>query len=192
MSDEADIPRWSPDELLVPAILAGSRTTMADLGAADRAWAVLTLRDAGHTAKFIAEMMGCSVRTVYDVLADEVGQVMRRYMDTAEHFDQEHRMAASEVARLDRTLTETAMERDRYRDQLRRVLDQLMGGDSYTGPRFRCGCPRTRYNTYTAPKTGKSGCRYHRTMAQARYRERQRARDDNTPERVSGGAARRD
>lgn len=170
----ADIPRWQPDELLVPAILAGSPTTMDDLTLADRAWVVLTMKDGGHTAEATADRLGCSVRLVRAIIADDIGQVMRRYMDTADHFDMEARMASSEVARLARALSEAERDRDRYHEQLGRAIDRLMTPDGL--PTFRCGCPRSKYNTYTAPKTGKQGCRHHRTLAQARYRERRAVR----------------
>jgi hypothetical protein len=169
----ADIPRWQPDELLVPAILAGSSTTtMDDLALADQAWVVLQLKDAGHTAEFTAERLGCSVRLVRARISDDLGQVMRRYMDTAEHFDREHAMAHGEVQRLARALGEAERDRDRYQGERNRLIDRAMSGEG--GPVFSCGCPQTRYNTYVAPKTGKRGCRHHRTLAQARYRARRR------------------
>ena len=172
----SDIPRWHPDEQLVPAILAGNRFITWDrLSAADRAWCACVLKEAGYTAEFTAEALGCSVRTVRSAISDDLGQVMRRYMDQAEVFDREHLMAAGEVARLDRDLTEAARDRDRYLGERNRLIDRLMAGDGWAGPRFRCGCPRSKYNTYTAPKTGKQGCRHHRTLAQVRYRERTRA-----------------
>lgn len=171
----ADIPRWQPDDLLVPAVLAGScTTTMEDLSLADQAWVCLQLKDAGYTAEFTAERMRCSVRMVRARISDDVGQVMRRYMDTAEHFDQTHRMSSSEVTRLARELAEAERDRDRYLGERNRLIDRAMSGDG--GPVFPCGCPRSRYNTYTAPKTGKQGCRHHRTLAQQRYRERRRSR----------------
>jgi AraC-like DNA-binding protein len=166
----ADIPRWQPDELLVPAVLSRTDTRLENLCLADQAWVILQLKDAGHTAEFTAEHLNCSVRLVRARISDEMGQVMRRYIDTADHFDQEHRMSASEVARLARALCEAERDRDRYLGERNRLIDRAM--TPTTGPVFRCGCPKTRYNTYTAPKTGKIGCRHHRTLAQARYRER--------------------
>lgn len=172
--DLPDAGRWSPDDQLIPAILAGSCTaTMAGLTPADKAWVVLNLTDDGYTAEFIAERMACSVRLVRTILSNDLGLVMRRYMETAEHFDREHRMASCEVARLARALAEAERDRDRYQGERNRLIDRLV---SPVGPVFPCGCPRTKYNTYTAPKTGKQGCRHHRTLAQARYRERQRQR----------------
>ncbi|UXE04447.1 DNA binding protein [Mycobacterium phage Funsized] len=167
----AEIPRWQPDELLVPAILARQTTVMDDLSIADQAWVCLTLKDAGYTAEFTAERLGCSVRAVRSRIADDIGQVMRRYMDTAETNDRERTMAASEVARLAAALGEAERDRDRYLAERNRLIDRLMG-DDWSGPRFRCGCPMSKYNTYVAPKTGKRGCRHHRTLAQARYRQR--------------------
>lgn len=171
----ADIPKWQPDELLVPAILAGNRFITWDaMSAADRAWVALQLKDAGRTAEYTAEALSCSVRTVRAAISDDLGQVMRRYMDTAEHFDREHQMAHGEVQRLARTLAEAERDRDRYLGERNRMIDRAVSGEG--GPVFSCGCPQTRYNTYVSPKTGKRGCRHHRTLAQRRYRERQAQR----------------
>ena len=54
-TDEPDAKGWRPDHLLVPAVLAGSPVTMADLAPADRAWAVAGLMRAGHTADRAAD-----------------------------------------------------------------------------------------------------------------------------------------
>jgi hypothetical protein len=78
------------------------------------------------------------------------------------------------VARLARALAEAERDRDRYHGQLGRMIERHVTAED--APKFRCGCPQTRYNTYVAPKTGKRGCRHHRTLAQAQYRQRQRNR----------------
>ncbi|AXN53351.1 HNH endonuclease [Mycobacterium phage Thonko] len=172
MSDADDLPRWSPDELLVPAILAGSPTVMSDLSLADRAWAVLQLKDLGYTAEFTAERLDCSVRLVRSIIADDLGQVMRRYIDQSETNTRESVMTAAEVKRLAAELAAAEAARDRYHGQLTRLLDDRREGRD---PVFRkCGCPKTRYNTYIHPKTGKASCRYHRRLAQRRYEQRRR------------------
>ncbi len=171
---ETEVPRWHPDEHLVPAILAGNRfVTWDGLCPADRAWCAVVLKDRGYTAEYTAEALGCSVRTVRSAISDATGQVMRRYLDLSETFDRDRRMTTGEVSRLATSLSDAERDRDRYQDERNRLIDKLMATDDWTGPRFRCGCPKSKYNTYIAPKTGKAGCRHHRALAQARYRQRQ-------------------
>lgn len=171
VSPDPDEDRWRPDDLLVPAILAGSRTTMNDLAAPDRAWVVAGLKRLGYTAEFTAERLGCSVRSVRSIWSD-AGVIVALYLDEAENFGNTYRMADSEIKRLVAELAEVAGARDRYKAMLDRLLDAHLTGD-VVGT-FPCGCPRTKYNTYEAPKTGKKGCREHRRLAVARHRERQR------------------
>ena len=169
---DEDTERWSPDDLLIPAVLAGSRTTMADLSGADRAWVVVGLYyDEGLTAEAIAERLDCSVRLVRAIAAEATGQVMRTYRDTIDAADMTHRMVQAEVARLSRELAEAQQAAVRYAAQRDRLLTQVMA----KGPVFGCGCPKTKYNTYTHPRTGKESCREHHRLAQAAYRERVKA-----------------
>ncbi|ABD58190.1 hypothetical protein PBI_COOPER_73 [Mycobacterium phage Cooper] len=173
-TDEPDAKGWKPDYLLVPAILAGSPVTMADLAPADRAWAVAGLMRAGHTAERIRDRMGCSLRTVRMVSAWAATTACMLLQEESEHFADEHRMQASEIARLGRELATSEATAARYQDQLARMIDrlQLDGGI----PSFpKCGHPKTKYNTYTAPKTGKTSCRMCHCDAQARYEARKAA-----------------
>lgn len=163
---------WRPDELLVPALLAGSQTTMADLRPPDRAWAVAVMRDAGLTAEEIGHRLECSVRLVRSIWSD-AGVLAALYLTERENFGNEMRMVGGEVTRLTRELAEMTACRNRYKNQLDLLLDaHLLNGN--TVMTFPCGCPRTRYNTYIAPKTGKAGCREHRRQAVARHREQRR------------------
>lgn len=166
--------RWRPDELLVPAILAGSATTMHDLAPADRAWVIAALLRPGQcTAEAIADRMRCTVRQVRFIAADPLTAVCRLLQDESEHFADELRLVRDELRVATIELRTTGSARDRYKDQLIRLLDaHLTEGSVGT---FVCGCPRTRYNTYVAPKTGKSGCREHRRRAVERHRERLRS-----------------
>jgi hypothetical protein len=165
--------RWSPDEQLIPALLAGSPTTMADLGPADRAWVVAGMRLRGMTADAIADRLECSLRLVRSVSAEPITAVAMLYQREAEAFADEYRMVSSELRRLVGELAEAQRDRDRCQDQLSRMLDRFVTGDS--GPAFRCGHPKTRYNSYTAPKTGKVSCRQCHAAAQATYRARRAA-----------------
>ncbi|QPX62189.1 HNH endonuclease [Mycobacterium phage Indlovu] len=170
---DEDTERWSPDDLLIPAVLAGSRTTMADLSGADRAWVVVGLYyDEGLTAEAIADRLDCSVRLVRAIAADATGQVMRAYRELVENGDMTHRMVQSEVARLARELTEAQQAAVRYAAQRDRLLAQVMAG----GPTFpKCGHAKTKYNTYRHPSTGKESCRTCHAEAQAAYRARVKA-----------------
>lgn len=161
----------------MPAILAGSPTTLKDLSPPDAAWAIANLRLEGYTAEFIRERLGCALRTVRTISAD-AGVLVALYLAEAEAFDQTNRMQQGEVTRLAALLEITEAERDRYLAQLRRVLDTLMTEGKVEA--FPCGCPRMRYNTYVAPKTGKAGCREHRRLAVARHRARRRLNGHET------------
>lgn len=169
-----DLPdRWAPDELLIPAVLAGSRTTMADLSGADRAWVVVGLYyDEGLTAEAIADRLDCSVRLVRSIAADATGQVMRAYREHVENAAMTHRMTDGEVRRLSRALADAQAEAARMQAQRDRMLASMMAG----GPVFpKCGHAKTKYNTYRHSRTGKESCRQCHADAQAAYRERVKA-----------------
>lgn len=169
----SDGDRWHPDDQLIPAILAGSPTTMADLGPADRAWVVAGLRLKGHTADAIADRLSCSLRLVRAVSAEPITAVAMLYQREAETFGDELRMTSSEVQRLARALADAERDRDRYKAQLDRLLDSYLTGEG--GPTFpKCGHPKTRYNTYEHPRTGKTYCRQCHAEAQARYEAKAR------------------
>lgn len=166
--------RWRPDDLLIPAILDPRNcTVMADLSVADQAWVVAGLKRLGYTAEFTAERLECSVRSVRSIMAG-AGVIVMLYLDEADNFGDTYRMSEAELRRLSRELADATSARDRYKVQLDRLLDaHLTEGAVST---FPCGCPRTKYNTYIAPKTGKAGCREHRRLAVQRCRERKRTR----------------
>ena len=178
--------RWEPDAQLLPALLAGSTSVRyAEMTRGDRAWAIAGLRRAGITAEAIAEQLLCSLRQVRAVAAEPAAVLARFFMDEADAFEDTLRMYQGDVARLDRERAEAAASADRYRDQLRTMIDAAMTGE--TGPSFpKCGHPKTWGNTYKAPKTGKLSCRMCHAEAQAEYRERQRAAEA-TPEGDTGG-----
>lgn len=172
---EPDAKGWLPDYQLVPAILAGSSTTMADLTPPDRAWAVAGLLREGHTAKQIKDRMGCSLRTVRMVSAWAATTACGLLQAEAEHFADEQRMAQVELRRLTTALADAQAAADRYHGQLDRLLDSYLTGEA--GPSFpKCGHPKTKYNTYTAPKTGKTSCRMCHCDAQRAYEARKASR----------------
>ncbi|AYD82065.1 hypothetical protein I5G60_gp71 [Mycobacterium phage Saguaro] len=171
-TDQRGEPSWAPDRLLVDAILAGSPTTMSQLCAADRAWAVAGLRLRGLTAEAIADRLECSLRLVRSVSAEPTTALAMLYQRECENFANELRMASSEVARLARALAEAERDRDRAIAERNRLIDAQLRGVAVFP---KCGHERTRYNTYTAPKTGKRSCRTCHRDAQARYEARVRA-----------------
>jgi len=174
-----DAEGWTPDELLVPALLAGSPTTMADLSPHDRAWAVAALKLEGLTAEAIKDRLGCSLRLVRAELASPGAVMARLYLIEREAFADTLRMTQADVARLDRERAQAERAAERYKAQLDRLLDRLqLDGTVPTFP--KCGHPKTRYNTYRAPKTGKQGCRRCRTDAQTRYRAKLNGHDGDT------------
>lgn len=177
--------QWLPDAQLLPALLAGSTSvTYTQMTRGDRAWAIAGLRRAGVTAEAIAEQLVCSLRQVRAVAAEPAAIMARFYMDEADTFEDTLRMYQGDVARLDRERAEAAASAERYRDQLRTMIDAAMTGE--TGPSFpKCGHPKTWGNTYKAPKTGKLSCRMCHADAQAEYRERQKAAEA-TPEGDTG------
>lgn len=167
----ADTADWTPDEQLVPALLAGSATTMADLDPCDRAWAVAAMNLEGMTAEQIRDRLACSLRLVRAILAEPGAVFARLYMIERDSFAATYRMSGAEVTRLARALEVANAERDRYKTQFNALLDRVLSGES--GPVFpRCGHPKTRYNTYKAPKTGKESCRACHVEAQRRYESR--------------------
>lgn len=170
-----DTPRWEPDAQLLPALLAGSTAIeYKALTRGDRAWAIAGLRLAGVTADAIADQLTCSLRQVRAVAAEPAAILATFYMLEADAFENTLRMLQGEVARLSREAADTAAERDRYRTQLGRMIDAAMVGE--LGPTFpKCGHPKTKYNTYEAPKTGKLNCRMCHADAQAEYKARKNA-----------------
>lgn len=161
---------WEPDEALVPGILAGSGRRMKDLTAPDRSWVVAGLRAMGLTVDDIADRMKCSRRLVCTVAANKMTVVCARLQVETLHFEQELALARSTSTGLINDLRTASAERDSWKAKFERLLDaHITEGKVGT---FSCGCPRTRYNTYVHPKTGKRSCREHRRLAVARHRER--------------------
>lgn len=131
--------RWEPDDQLVPSLLAGPRPELK-LSQADRSWAVAGLTLAGKTAEDIAERLGVSLRLVRTIRSDPMTQVCLFYQHEVATFESELRMANSDHHDLGQQLSSTEAELARVKAQLNRII----------GPTtFRCGHPRTKYNTQT-------------------------------------------
>lgn len=164
---------WRPDDMLVPALLAGSPTRMDDLDGCDRAWAVVVMTDdEDMPAEAIAERLDCSLRLVRTILAGSEARLVRAYRVESEAFERTLDMTSGEVARLAAALADTEGERDRLTLQRDRLLAVHLA--ERAGDLHRCGCPVTRYNTYITPK-GHRECRAHRKLAVQRHRAKRRA-----------------
>lgn len=175
MTDDQAV-RWTPDEHLVDAALGGTQH-MRELSDPDRAWAVAGLKLKGLTAERIADLLHCSLRQVRAVAADPTTIIVTLYMTEREAFVNEHRMSAAEITRLDAELHEALAACERGKEQVDRLLAVHLA--ERRGEQFSCGCPRSRYNTYVDPRSGRMSCREHRRQAVAAHRARRRASGSN-------------
>ena len=161
------VQRWEPDELLMAAVLAGSKRTMSDLSPPDRCWLVAGLTLARLTAEDIADRMRCSLRLVRTIRAEDMTQVCIRMQEETAHFTNEVRLARSEHRAAIAALDRMTGERDRLRVQLDRLLDAHLVGDN---PCPRCGTPVAGYNAYVWRE--RTFCRECHRRRNAAYRAR--------------------
>lgn len=179
LADDGDDPtaRWKPDEGLIErALVPTPGLRMRELDDPDRSWVVAGLRRRGLTAERIADLLDCSLRQVRAVAAEPATILAALYMVERETFADTERMNSSEITRLDALAKDNAAQAERYKGQ----LDRLVQLHVMPPEEFRCGCAKTRYNTYVDPKTGKTSCREHRRLAVARHRERKRGQSTPT------------
>ncbi len=165
LSYDAGVQRWEPDDQLVPAILAGSPRRMSDLSAPDRCWLVAGLTLARLTAEDIADRMGCSLRLVRTIRAEDMTQVCLRMQQETHAFTDEVRLARSEHRSALAALAAVTAERDRLRTRLDRLMDAHLVGEN---PCPRCGTPLAGYNAYTW--RARTFCRECHRRRQASYR----------------------
>lgn len=157
MTRPATPPKWTPDPLLVDAVLAGSPTTMADLAKGDREWVVAGCKRAGLTAEETRDRLSCSLRLVRALLADPMADLAALHMDEVEHFTEELRLVHGELARLMAVARAAELEATRVREQRDRLIDAAMVGETVSFCRKR-GHVLDRYNVYENPTTGKRQC----------------------------------
>lgn len=175
---------WRPDELLVPALLAGSRTSLDDLNGCDRAWVVVVMTDdEGMTAEEIADRLDCAVRTVRTMLAGPEVALCRLYRAEVEAFTRTLDMTGGEVSRLTAALVTAEAECSRIKVQRDRLLGVALA--ERAGETHRCGCAVTRYNTYVDPR-GKRQCREHRRLAVARHRAKAKLVGEGVVDQLAG------
>lgn len=148
-SDEDDAyPRWSPDTQMVAAVLGAPKAwaKMTELGESDRCWLVAGLTLAGMTAKEIAERLGCSLRLVRHLRAQDITQVAKYAQETERRITDELRLEHNDHVLTANQLAEARAQLARVQNQADQLRDALMSGTLKAFP--RCGHPRVPYNTY--------------------------------------------
>lgn len=159
---------WSPDLMLVPAVLAaGNRPIATITNTQDRCWLIAGLRAEGLTAEDIRDRLHCSLRLVRSLIALDMTTVCRMYHTEAKAFAEELRLTQHELGVRTQELANVAAEAGRVREQRDRMIDAAM-----TGGQIKL-CHRNhvmdKYNTYTRPD-GREECRTCRNEAVQRHR----------------------
>lgn len=114
--------RWSPDEHLVDAAIAG-RVRGTELDPSTRAWLVATLTARGETTDTIAAWLHCSRRIIQYARAEPVAILTTKLIDAERAAER-----ATAKARATATvpgLNDLVRERDRLRDQRERLIRDL-------------------------------------------------------------------
>jgi hypothetical protein len=177
--DGNDIPterdHWTPDDQLVPAILAGAHKPMAALSSADRCWAVAGLTLAGWTAEAIRDRMECSLRLVRTIKCSPMARVCVYALTETAAFAGELDLARGGIRMLEQQLAATDAELSRVRAHRDHMIDEKIIGQRLFP---KCKHPMDRYNTYErTDATGKLK-RFCRTCG----RERAKAHRDKVRE----------
>lgn len=160
--------RWMPDEQLVASVLAGSGRKMSQLESSDRSWVVAGLTLAGLTAEDIADRLGCSLRLVRSIRAEDMTQVCVQMQTETANFTSELRLARSQIRSQALTIEQLQAELKRTKAKLDRLVDAHLIGARNCG---RCGTPMTGYNVYVHRPTGKEFCRECHRRRQQAYRD---------------------
>lgn len=129
--EHARTERWAPDDGLVAAVRSGGgRHQMSELDTPDRCWLVAGLTLAGMTAEDIRDRLSCSLRLVRAIRAEPMTQLAVIYQREVEAFANEMRLASSAAAEHRRAMTEVVSERNKLKEQLDRVLDARLVGET--------------------------------------------------------------
>jgi hypothetical protein len=149
--------RWQPDEHMVAAVLSTPKASrkMTELSDADRAWLVAGLTLAGVTAQDIADRMGCSLRLVRSIRAEDITQMAVVAQTETRALGDDLRTERCDHALTRRNLAEAEAELERLRAQFDQIVDAHMTGELKTFP--RCGHEMVPYNTYE--HGGRKWCR---------------------------------
>lgn len=166
----ADKARWSPDDQLVPAILAGGKRKdgMKNLADPDRCWVVAGLTLAGLTAESICDRLDCCLRQVRLIRAMDMTQVCMIMQTESRNFTDELRLARGELVSARQDNEVLGAELARTKNKLTRLIDGQIVGHKICG---KCGTPMDRYNTYIHQLTGKEYCRECHRRRQKSYRD---------------------
>lgn len=134
----------------------------------DRGWVVAGLSSEGFTAERIAELLGCSLRTVWVVLSEPVTAVCAAFQMESQAWENELRLLRSELVAIAATLSRCDTSNRRLRDTMARL----------TSPKPLCGRglhEMSGYNVWEDRRTGRRHCRACRLQRQAEYRARKKA-----------------
>lgn len=159
---------------MVAAVLSAPKASrkMTELSGPDRSWLVAGLTDAGVTAQDIADRLGCSLRLVRSIRAEDMTQMAWLWLESERKAADDLRAEKSEHALTRRELAESERECARLRtqhDQLVIKLQRIRGRDVT----FGCGHPMVDYNTYKS--NGRRYCKECRRKREAVRRARRRA-----------------
>lgn len=159
--------RWSPDEQLIAAVLAGgSRHKMADLDTPDRCWVVAGLTLAGLVAEDIKDRLSCSLRLVRAIRAEPMTQMCLIYQREVDHFRNEMRLAEAGRDAAHRAMAEIVSDRNKAKEQLDRVLDARLVGE----PVDACGQGHLMVSWNVYWHRGRRWCRECHAQRQRDYR----------------------
>lgn len=164
---EPAAPRWEPDNQMIAAVLASPKAWrgMTQLCDWDRAWLVAGLTLAGMTAWEIAERLGCSLRLVRSIRAEDRTQACVAAQHDNHLLTDDLRTERCEHALTRQELAESLKREERLQIQRDQLVDAHLTGRLET---FRCGHPIVPYNTYE--HGGKRYCRKCRTDRKAKAR----------------------
>ncbi|UVT31438.1 DNA binding protein [Mycobacterium phage Mask] len=163
--------RWEPDEQMVAAVLSMPKASrkMTELSDADRAWLVAGLTLAGVTAQDIADRLGCSLRLVRSIRAEDITQMAYIAQQETLKLGDELRSERCLHAVTRRELADARAEVERLRAQVDQLVDAHMTGELRVFP--KCGHPMVPYNTYEH-----GGRRWCRECARLRKQEKRKRR----------------
>lgn len=165
-------PRWRPDLQLVPAIIATPRwpRPLTDYDHPDQCWIVAGLDLAGWSAPEIVHRVGGSKRLVIGRRGEPLTELCKLMQQEVNRLTDELRLEKIGHCATEHELAQANRTASRLRIQLDQVLDAHRTGEV---EKFRCGCPKVRYNVYE--HRGRKYCRTCRTDRETRRRHGLRA-----------------
>lgn len=159
---------------MVAAVLSMPKASrkMTELSDADRAWLVAGLTLAGVTAQDIADRLGCSLRLVRSIRAEDITQMavvaqrMTGELEVALSAERsEHSVTRRDLREKNREAERLLLQNDQLVTKLQKIRDRDVT--------FGCGHPMVDYNTYKS--NGRRYCKACRRRREADRRARRRA-----------------